>query len=90
MLRFGFIAGLLIEERKIRVDLLFGGAHLLGLVTFGDGPGIITFAVEGHAEPELGIEMVGIVAQDGFEFRNGIIELALSELVGRFVISVLQ
>jgi hypothetical protein len=60
-----FVAGLHVEQRKVRVNELFLGSELLGFVTFGDGGGKIAFAIERHAERELRVEMRRISREDG-------------------------
>ena len=68
--RRSFVAGLHVEQRKVRMDELFPGLELLGFVAFGDGGGEIAFAIMRHAEGELRVEMHWIGREDGAQFLD--------------------
>ena len=81
-----FVARLHIEQGQIGVDELFVRPEFLGLVPFGDGGRIIAFAVVGHAESQLGIEMGRICGKDRPELRDGGIVIAIAEVEHRIVV----
>ena len=90
MLSGFLVARLHVEQRKVRVDELFLRLELLGLVAVGDGSGEISFAIEGHAERELRVEMRWLNREDGVQPRDGIVKLAVAESKHRVVVSFLK
>ena len=79
MLGSFFVAGLHVEERKVCVNELFLGLEFFSLVTMRDGGGEISFAIEGHAECELCVEVRRLNREDGVQSCDGVIEVAIAE-----------
>ena len=46
-------------------------AELLSFMPFGDGCGVITFPIVGHAKRELPVKMFRLFSQNGFQLRDG-------------------
>ena len=86
----GFVAGFHVEQREVGVDELFAGFHFFGFVAFGDGGSVIAFAIVGHAERELGVEMVGVGGEDGFELFDGAVVIGRAEIEHGVVVLVLE
>lgn len=74
-----FVAGLHVEQREVRVNELFLGSELLGFMAFGDGGAEIAFAIVRHAEGELRVEMRRISREDGAQFLDAGVVIALAE-----------
>ena len=84
------VTGLHVEEGEVGVNELFGRPKFLRLVALGDGAGKVALAVVGAAEGKLGIEVGGVLREDGGELLDGPIELAHAELQHGIVVSVLE
>ena len=84
------VAGLHVEEREVRVNELFLGLELLGLVTLCDCGGEISFAIERHAERKLRVEMRWLNREDGVQLGDGVIKLAIAERKHRVVVLLLK
>ena len=74
-----FVASFHIKERQIRVNKLVVRPHLLGLVAFGNGRGVIPFSIVGHAKRELRIEMLRVLSKDRFILLDGRVVVRLAE-----------
>ncbi len=86
MLSGFLVARLHVEQREIRVDELFLGLELLGLVTLYDRGCVITFPIERHAERELRVEIRRLNREDGVQPDNGVIKVAVAESKHRVVV----
>lgn len=75
-----FVAGLHVEQGEVGVDQLFMGPEFFGFMAFGDGAGEFTFAVPGHAERQAGVELVGVLGENGFELGDRAVELFRREV----------
>ena len=71
------------------MDELLVGTELLGLEAFGDGAGEIAFAVPGHADRQLRVEVRVILGEDCLEFRDGAVVLLHREVEHRVVVAFL-
>ena len=70
VLGFNFVAGLLVEQRKIRVNESLVWPHFLRLTPLFNGSRVVALSIKGHAEAELGIEMRGVLLQDSLKLRQ--------------------
>src|SRR4051812_31422736 len=75
-----FVPGFHVEKRQVRVYQLFLGAKLFRFVTLLNGPGIVAFAVIGHAKGELGIKVVRVLCQNGLQLGDGRIVFSRGEI----------
>lgn len=68
------------------MDELFFGAELFGFVTFGDRGGKIAFAIVGHAERELGVEMRRVGGENRFQPGDRAVEISGAEIEHRVIV----
>jgi hydroxymethylpyrimidine pyrophosphatase-like HAD family hydrolase len=85
-----FISGLHVKERKIGVNQLFVREKLLRFVPFFDGAGVIAFAVVSHAERELGVEVLRVVAEELLEFLDGAVVIGPAEIEHGVIVSYIH
>ncbi len=90
MLGEAFVAGFHVEQREVGMHELFAGFHFFGFAAFGDGGGVIAFAIVGHAEGELGIEMVRIGGENGFELFDSAVVFGRAEIEHGVVVLFLR
>ena len=89
MLGLSHVAGLQIEQRKIRMHERFVRIQMFRQVAFGNCPGKITLAKQRHAKRQSGLETGLVGSQHGLqlcdcpgkfrpaEIKDGVIELPL-------------
>ena len=85
-----FVACFLIKERKVGVNELIVGPHLFGLVAFSNGCGVIAYSIVSHSQSKLGVEVIWVFRQHGFELGDGDHIIALGVIEHRFVVLFLQ
>ena len=81
-----FVSGLHVKEGKVRVNELFVRSQLLSLVTFGDGSGIISFAIIGHAKRQLRVKMSRLLSEYFLQPGNRAVVIARAEIIHRVVV----
>ena len=90
MFRQGFVAGLEIEQRKIRVHQRVHGTQAFGFVALADRGGVIAHPTMNHAEPQLGIKMVRLNFEDPMQSAQGTRQIAGAEREHRRIVLVLE
>ena len=90
MLSGDFVAGFHVEEGKVGVHELFLGTQFLRFVAFGDGRLEIAETIVGHAERELGLEILRVLREDGLQLLRGRGKIALAEVEHGVVVVFLQ
>ncbi|PYK96812.1 MAG: hypothetical protein DME19_18450 [Verrucomicrobia bacterium] len=80
------VAGFHVKQREVGVNQLFVRPKFLRFVPFGDGGGIVAFAIASHAQGELGIEMRRFFGQDRSELRDCGVIVTRAEVEHRIVV----
>ena len=84
------IADFLVKKREVGMNELFVRLHLLGLMALRNGRETISFSIIGHRQGKLGVEMVRVFRQHGFQLCDGERVITLGVIEHRIGVLFLQ